>query len=558
MNNAIISWAEKTWNPTTGCTKCSSLCNLCYAEKETNIRANNPKFDKYRLGFDVVVEHPNTLSEPFNISQPTTIFVNSMSDLFHKDVSLDFIKKVFDVMNQTPQHTYMVLTKRYHLLEKYSDELNWSDNIYMGVSVGDKISTRGIASLQKCGAKKKFLSVEPLIEEITDMNLEGIDLVIVGGESGGDLARPMPREWVIKVKELCDTQNVTFFFKQWGMKRNNPDQNDPTLNRWHRYHTRSGCMLDGKIYLGNPANRNQTIPTMTFFGDEYYVMDEVDDLKTIWELKSHLPMMEEDLFNELKADIKANGINDPILYWVTPDGEKLVIEGHTRLMAAIQSNRKDIPTKEIKESFKNLDEIKLWMIKHQFKKRNLSDEQKLELAYRSKETIERVAKENLSKVGKKQNVETPVDTTAEIARIAGVGRSTVVRYAFVMKNAPEYVKEGVRTKKITIGGAYNTLKQSEDKGNKKVDEAVPKKVDEVVNRSNPTTSMPKNITIVESIDAGTTMVNSGQIDALIILKDKDQVGQYTQKKIKIGVYVLEQTMVQVEPIGLNPALDVAA
>lgn len=525
MNNTLISWAQKTWNPTTGCTKCSSLCDLCYAEKETKIKMHNPKIDKYRLGFDVVVEHPYTLSEPFRLNHPTTIFVNSMSDLFHKDVSLDFIKQVFEVMNQTPQHTYMVLTKRYHLLEKYSDELNWSENIFMGVSVGDKISTRGIKSLQKCGAKNKFLSVEPLIEEITEMNLEGIDLVIVGGESGGDLARPMPREWVIKVKELCDTQNVPFFFKQWGMKRNNPDQNDPTLNRGHRYHTQSGCMLDGKIYLGNPANKNQTIPTMKFMGNEFYIMDEFDDLKTIWELKSYLPMMEDDLYKALKADIKANGINDPILYWVTPDGDKLVIEGHTRLMAAIELKLKNVPEKQVNQKFDNLDDIKLWMLKNQVQRRNMTKTEKLMLAYRCKETIEKAAWLNISRGGKKVDVDNPVDTNEEIAKIAGVGRTMVVEYTRVLNGASQAVLEKVHKGEMSISAANKSLKDTPDEPKKK-------KVAKVVKEP--------EIRMLGSIEEGTELVKSGEINAVMLVKDDTQIMKLNKKQIKMtGFYIIE-------------------
>ena len=525
MNQTYISWARLSWNPTTGCTKCSALCNLCFAEKETKIRQKNPNFNKYEKGFDVVVEHPHTLSEPFKLTQPATIFVNSMSDLFHKDVSLDFIKKVFDVMNQTPQHTYMVLTKRYHLLEKYSDELNWSDNIFMGISVGDKISTRGIASLQKCGAKKKFLSVEPLIEEVTEMNLEGLDLVIVGGESGGDLARPMPKEWVITVKELCDTQNVPFYFKQWGMKRNNPDQNDPTMNNGHRYYTKSGCMLDGKIYHVNPANKNQIIPTMKFMDNEFYVMDEVQDLKSIWELKSFMPMMEEELYKALKADIKNNGINDPILYWVTPAGDKLVIEGHTRLMVAIELKLKDIPQKQVNERFDNLEDIKLWMLKNQVQRRNMSKTEKLLLAYKCKETIEKAAWLNISRGGKKVDVSKPVDTNEEIAKIAGVGRTMVVEYTRILNNASQTVLDKVHKGDMSISAANKTIKGELDE---------PKKEKVVKVAKEP------EIMMLKSVEQGTELIKSGGISAVMLVKDNDQIKKLSRKQIKMtGFYIIE-------------------
>ena len=129
MGESTIEWTDGTWNPVTGCSSVGAECLHCYARTLTNRYKHNPKLPKYRKGFDVVVEHPNSLKEPYKWAKPSTIFVNSMSDLFHKDVSLDFIKKVFKVMNETPQHTYQVLTKRDHLLKRYSKDLVWSDNI---------------------------------------------------------------------------------------------------------------------------------------------------------------------------------------------------------------------------------------------------------------------------------------------------------------------------------------------------------------------------------------------------------------------------------------------
>ncbi|WP_317193334.1 ParB/RepB/Spo0J family partition protein [Polaribacter sp. BAL334] len=141
--------------------------------------------------------------------------------------------------------------------------------------------------------------------------------------------------------------------------------------------------------------------TITLFDNEYLVIDDFQDLKTIWELKSYLPFMDKELYTQLKQDIRKNGLNDPILYFTTPNGDKLVIEGHTRLKACIKLNKKKIPTKEVKEEFQSLDDIKLWMVKHQFQRRNLSQIEKIKLAYLSKETIEKTAIANLSKGGKK-------------------------------------------------------------------------------------------------------------------------------------------------------------
>jgi protein gp37 len=283
MGKSSIEWTEKTWNPTTGCTHISPECHNCYAEKETNRYMYNPRQPKYRAGFDVVVEHHSSLLEPFTWTKPCTVFVNSMSDLFHKDVSLDFIKKVFKVMNDTPEHTYQVLTKRHDILLKYSDQLNWTDNIWMGVSVGMKIATRRISALIKCGAKHKFLSIEPLIEDLGEFSLKGIDLVFVGGESGSNDVRPMKLEWVMNVYHQCDKDNVTFFFKQWGKTRNNPDKNDPTIDKKHPYHAKGGCLLNGNLYIENPSNKSKTAETIDVFGEKHLITNEYLGLNEIWE-----------------------------------------------------------------------------------------------------------------------------------------------------------------------------------------------------------------------------------------------------------------------------------
>ncbi|MFC2176695.1 DUF5131 family protein, partial [Bacteroidota bacterium] len=258
-----IEWTQENWNPTTGCKHYSKWgeCDNCYAETITNIRKNSPKFTKYRAGFDTLVMHDYTLKEPYGWSKPVTVFVNSMSDLFHKDVKLEFLKKVFAVMNDTPQHTYQILTKRDKILEDYSDKLNWTDNIWMGVSVGAQGATKRIPRLQNCGAKHKFLSVEPFIEEINDIDLTGIDWVIVGGESGGG-ARPIQAEWVHKMKCFCEDASVPFFFKQWGKKKYNPNPNDPTKHKLHRYHAKGGSQLDGITYWANPTIEDDSMPTL--------------------------------------------------------------------------------------------------------------------------------------------------------------------------------------------------------------------------------------------------------------------------------------------------------
>lgn len=466
MDKTKITWTERTWNTVSGCTKLGKECLNCYAERETNIRKDNPTYSKYKEGFDKVVEHKETLNEPYQWKEPTVVFVNSMSDLFHNDVSLDFIKAVFKAMNETPQHTYQVLTKRSKNLLKYSSELNWTDNIWAGVSVGINATKHRIDDLRQCGAKHKFISVEPLLEQIDDLDLNGIDWVIVGGESGNNDVRPLQYEWVKKIKEICEHQKVPFFFKQWGRTENNPDKDDPTLDKNHPYHTKGGCLLDGKIYWENPSNPTSIVKTIKLFDVDHYVIDEYEGLKTIWKLQTYLPEMEADLFQQLKADINANGLNDPILYIPLEDGDKLVIEGHTRLKVAIDLKLKDIPTKEIKNDFENIDDVKLWMMKHQFQRRNLSPVERLNLAFLSKSIIEKKAKENLSKAGKGIDVDEKFDTNEAIGKIVGVSRTTVVRYNTVLEKASEKVKTEMRKGDISISYASKTIEKLKSKPKK--------------------------------------------------------------------------------------------
>ena len=213
MAQSSIEWTEMTWNPTTGCNKVSAGCKHCYAEVMAR-RLQAMGVDKYKDGFKLRI-HPDALKIPYSWKSAKVVFVNSMSDLFHKDVPLTFIKDVFEVMNDNPQHVFQVLTKRSDLLLKYSDQLKWSHNIWMGVSVENEKVTNRIDELRKTGAKVKFLSCEPLIGPLLNLNLNKIDWVIVGGESGRK-ARPMKEDWVLDILDQCKKADVKFFFKQWG------------------------------------------------------------------------------------------------------------------------------------------------------------------------------------------------------------------------------------------------------------------------------------------------------------------------------------------------------
>lgn len=208
-----IEWTEVTWNPVTGCNKVSQGCKNCYAERMAKrLKAmGNPR---YINGFNVTL-HYDLIDAPRKWKKPRMIFVNSMSDLFHEDIPLDFIQKIFKTMNETQHHTYQILTKRTDRLMELSPYLVWSKNIWIGTSVENMKVKYRIDSLKTIPANVRFLSCEPLLGPLDNLNLNGIHWVIVGGESG-PRARPMKKEWVIDIRDQCKAQNVPFFFKQWG------------------------------------------------------------------------------------------------------------------------------------------------------------------------------------------------------------------------------------------------------------------------------------------------------------------------------------------------------
>ncbi len=208
-----IEWTESTWNPVTGCTKISDGCKNCYAERlAKRLKAMGQK--NYRNGFKLTTQ-PQALELPLSWKKPKTIFVNSMSDLFHKDVPLEYIQKVFKTMAKADWHQFQVLTKRSERLREISKELDWKPHIWMGVSVENEKVIHRIDDLRETDAHIKFLSVEPLLSSLPNLNLRGMDWVIVGGESGPK-ARPMKEEWVLDIKDQCEAFGVPFFFKQWG------------------------------------------------------------------------------------------------------------------------------------------------------------------------------------------------------------------------------------------------------------------------------------------------------------------------------------------------------
>ena len=213
MRTSKIEWTEKTWNPVTGCNKMSEGCEHCYAENLSRrlCAMGNPK---YARGFSLCI-HPESLNEPLSWYSPTTIFVCSMSDLFHKDVPFEFIDKVMLTIRKTPHHNYQILTKRADRMQEYFSTHFIPSNVWLGVTVETDRRKDRIDYLRNLPAKVKFLSCEPLLSDLGEIDLTGINWIIVGGESGNQ-ARKMQETWVLNIKAQAESQNIPFFFKQWG------------------------------------------------------------------------------------------------------------------------------------------------------------------------------------------------------------------------------------------------------------------------------------------------------------------------------------------------------
>ena len=230
---STIEWTNWTWNPVTGCTKVSQGCKHCYADRMAK-RLKAMGSPRYENGFKLTL-HPDLIELPKQWRKGRRIFVNSMSDLFHEKVPLDFIQSVFRTMADCPQHQFQVLTKRASRLAELAPRLTWTENIWMGVSVEDERVIHRIFDLKQVPAYVRFLSCEPLIGPLDNLDLDGIHWVIVGGESGPK-SRPMNPEWVESIRDQCLDANVAFFFKQWGGVRKHV----------------TGRVLDGKTWDGYP------------------------------------------------------------------------------------------------------------------------------------------------------------------------------------------------------------------------------------------------------------------------------------------------------------------
>ncbi len=216
-DRSAIEWTDATWNPVTGCTKITRGCDNCYAERLAE-RFRGAPGHPFENGFNLT-PRPERLSQPFSWRRPRRIFVNSMSDLFHKGIDREFVDKVFDTMETVDRHVYQVLTKRSSLMRDYLRRRYAGGatpgHIWCGVSVEDRAASARIRHLQAAPAAVRFLSLEPLLEPMGDIDLEGISWVIVGGESGPN-ARAMDESWVLEIRDICERKGVDFFFKQWG------------------------------------------------------------------------------------------------------------------------------------------------------------------------------------------------------------------------------------------------------------------------------------------------------------------------------------------------------
>ena len=241
MKTTKIEWTDKTWNPITGCSKKSTGCLHCYAEVMSR-RLQAMGLEKYRNGFNLTL-HESCLNEPLSWKGSHNIFVCSMSDVFHEKVPFEFVDKMFEVIKKTPHHRYQILTKRAERMNEYFSSREIPANVWLGVTVEAKSSIPRIDCLRNQKASVKFLSCEPLVEDLGEINLSGIDWVIVGGESGIQ-ARPMKEEWVLTIKEQVETHGAAFFFKQWGTWGVDGIKRNKKVN---------GKLLEGKIIQEIPV-----------------------------------------------------------------------------------------------------------------------------------------------------------------------------------------------------------------------------------------------------------------------------------------------------------------
>ncbi len=300
------------------------------------------------------------------------------------------------------------------------------------------------------------------------------------------------------------------------------------------YHQRLGYMVGSDYFFNGNIQEEANLDKLNLFGDDHNVMDSYQGLSTIWAFKSYLPFLKSEVYAKLEDNIKNNGIIDPILYVLTPDGQRVVIDGHASFAAAAELKIMDFPTREVTEVFGSIDEIKLWIIKRQFQRTNLSNQQKVRLAYQAKETIQALANRNKEKAANGEVIELHVVTCEEIAKLAGVGKSTVTRFESIMKSGNEDVIRQLENDEITIGFADKMINESKN------------------------TAKPQAMEL-SSIEEGNEMMKTGKIETFMIVTDRKQIDILPKSKQgKLGFYIVEKVENTPFPIENDQELDKAA
>lgn len=255
MSKTSIEWAHRVWNFLTGCTKVSAGCKFCYMFTLA-VRLKAMGQVKYRNGAKLTI-HEDEIANPYQWKKPSLVFVNSMSDAYHEDIPLGIQQEYHKVVADNPQHKFLALTKRIERVLDIQDNVLWPTNLCLGVSVEDERVLHRVDTLRKSNAKFKWISAEPLIGPLTNLNLDGIDWVVVGGEAGiNKNLRPIEESWVLEIMEKCKEKGIPFFFKQWGKKDFNPNPEDPTKVKGHQHYAKGGCQLLGEVYREFPESFN--------------------------------------------------------------------------------------------------------------------------------------------------------------------------------------------------------------------------------------------------------------------------------------------------------------
>lgn len=503
MKNSKIGWTRHTANLWWGCVKVNKGCDRCYACEIAEFRKHDVwGNDKpRRMIKDVWKNFEKYQKDAEKQNETHRVFVGSMMDLFELSMPLvdtdgnplieginefwntgQLRDKFFkEVVPNSPNLMFLLLTKRPSNINKYIPE-EWKDNppenIMFGTSVSDqKTANTFIPHLAKVKGKR-FLSAEPLLGPIDLMQQDGngnalldsLNWIIAGGESGEEDVRQIDSEWVSLIKDQCENNSIPFYFKQWGRKEFNPNLDDPTIKKKHPWHAKGGCMYNLKIYMNYPSHFNDlSTPVVNLFDEDHFISDQWKGFCIIDELKSYLPTMNDETYLQLKTNIKLNGLDNQILYFENEQKKRIVIDGHSRLKACLEIGITDISSRKVKEKFGNLDEIKLWMVKNQCERRNLSPVERLKIAFLSINEIERMANKNLSNAGKNKTIDKKINTCEEIGKIAGVSTSTVSRYKFVIDNFKEFddisktIIDNLNNGLITISKAQSLMKKHSKK-----------------------------------------------------------------------------------------------